>query len=705
MGSVLLGKNNSSDIISSSDNVLYDTAKIYANFMNLDIIPLSAVEDIYNFDYDIYDIARASNITFRRITIDKKQLNSLHAPIIAFIEETKEPVIIVPYSIKKANIIRVSNGTSHPLTDQEIKDLATVGVCFYKSLPPKQLKLKDVFRFGFSNVRISEIVEIAIMMLATTLTGLLIPFMNEQIFDHLIPNSEIDEIARVSLVVLLCIVGNAFLSILKNRASFRMSSNVSYTISNATVDRVFKLEQSYIDRSNATELVIRASMIGEAAGSLVNGGVSVIIGFIFSLLYLIRMYRTSSKLMWIAILMIMITVLIIVFTGKAALKFERRAVEEDMKAKNKLLQYIAGIQKVRISGIEERVLYEYQMNNVEAARQRIKGGTYSSIRTTIMEIASAIYSLVFFLIVMTSDLKLSIGSFSSFISSFGLFFGSVTSLASFMLNVVSSWPVLKMAEPIYSEIPESDESVAEIEDFEGDLKVENLSFKYGKDEPLILDDISFHIKKKEYVGIVGKTGSGKSTLMKLLLGFEKPTTGKIYYDNKDSEQLNMKNIRKQTGVVLQQGGMIMGNIYENVAVANPKLTKDDVVKLLVEAGMALDLERMPMGVDTMISEFGGTVSGGQQQRILIARALANNPSILFFDEATSALDNNAQKIISDDLKKRDITRVVIAHRLSTVIECDRIIFIDNGKIAEEGTYSELMDKKGLFYEMAKRQEV
>lgn len=706
MGDVILGAKNAGMGENLTDNILYDAVNVYAKFMNLKVAPLSTIEETYNYEYDVYDIARASDITFRRIAIDKNQISNLQNPILAFIENTNEPVIIIPYGVGKANIVNVDKGTSHRITTEEVEQLSPNGVCFYKSLPNEKLSIKSVFKFGFQNVRVSEIVEITLMMIATTLTSMLIPYLNEQVFDHFIPNGEIDDIINISLLIIICIIANSLLSIIKNRASFRLSSNVSYTISNATIDRVFKLPQSYIENNNATNLIIRASMVGDAISGLINGGISVSIGFILSLLYLIRMHMKAPKLMWVAVIMVLITVAIIFLTGWLSLKKEKVAVLEDMKAKNKLFQYVSGIQKVRLSGIEERVMYEYQINNVESARLRMKGATFSNLRGMMMEVSATIYALVFFFIVMTSDMKeLTIGEFSSFMASFSLFTGAVTNIASYMLSVVSGWPMLKMAEPIYEQIPEDANYITEIEDFKGDLEVKNVSFKYNEGDPFVLEDISFHIRRKEYVGIVGRTGSGKSTLLRLLLGFEKPTSGKILYDGKDSEQLNMKSIRKQTGVVLQQGGMMLGSIYENVAVANPKLTKDDVTKLLVEAGMALDLERMPMGVDTMISEYGGSVSGGQQQRILIARALANNPVLLYFDEATSALDNNAQKSISDDLSKRNITRVVIAHRLSTVMECDRILFIDNGKIAEEGTYEELMAKKGLFYEMAKRQEV
>ena len=198
MGGVILGTKNAGMGESLTDNILYDAVNVYAKFMNLKVAPLSTIEETYNYQYDVYDIARASDITFRRITIDKKQITNLQSPILAFIEKTNEPVIIIPYGIGKANIVSVDKGTAHRITAEEVEQLSPNGVCFYKSLPNKKLSLKDVIKFGFKNVRISEIVAIVIMMIATTLTGMLIPYLNEQVFDHFIPNGETEEIIYIS---------------------------------------------------------------------------------------------------------------------------------------------------------------------------------------------------------------------------------------------------------------------------------------------------------------------------------------------------------------------------------------------------------------------------------------------------------------------------------------------------------------------------
>ena len=221
----------------------------------------------------------------------------------------------------------------------------------------------------------------------------------------------------------------------------------------------------------------------------------------------------------------------------------------------------------------------------------------------------------------------------------------------------------------------------------------------------MINNVSFSIKKGEYIGIVGSSGSGKSTLLKLLLGFEKPTQGKIYYDDMDIDSLDKRELRKKFGVVLQDGQMISGSIYENIMITSGNVSEKKVQQIIKMVGLEKDIAQMPMGIHTVIAEGSGTISGGQRQRILIARAIANNPRILYFDEATSALDNVNQALVCESLEKLHATRVVIAHRLSTVINCDRILVMEQGELVEQGTYEELMERKGRFFQLASRQMV
>jgi len=279
-----------------------------------------------------------------------------------------------------------------------------------------------------------------------------------------------------------------------------------------------------------------------------------------------------------------------------------------------------------------------------------------------------------------------------------------------MLEIVSSLlqandvkPVYDFCKPILESLPEFEEDAQMPGKLSGDIEVNNITFAYNEDSGPVLKNLSLHIKPGEYVGIVGSSGSGKSTLLKLLLGFDKPQLGKIYYDGKDIDSLDKRELRKKFGVVLQDGGVISGSIYENITITFPNTKLKRVKEVVKEVGLEDDINAMPMGLHTVLSENSGTISGGQKQRILIARAIVGKPRIIFFDEATSALDNVTQAMVVETLEKLKATKIVIAHRLSTVMNCDRIVVLEHGELIEEGSYQDLMAKKGRFYELAIRQ--
>jgi ABC-type bacteriocin/lantibiotic exporter with double-glycine peptidase domain len=266
-------------------------------------------------------------------------------------------------------------------------------------------------------------------------------------------------------------------------------------------------------------------------------------------------------------------------------------------------------------------------------------------------------------------------------------------------------PVIDMAKPIFETEPEISQDKQVIQSLSGSIELNNVTFRYSSEMPPVIDNLSLKIKPGEYVAIVGKTGCGKSTLLRLLLGFEEPEKGGIFYDGKDLSSIDLKSLRQKIGTVMQNGSLFTGDIYSNIAVAAPGLSIDDAWEAARKAGLADDIRKMPMGMATLVTEDGSNMSGGQKQRILIARAIAGNPRILMFDEATSSLDNTTQKNVCDALDKLKCTRIIIAHRLSTIRQCSRIILLENGNIKEEGTYDELMALGGAFYELVKDQTV
>ena len=295
--------------------------------------------------------------------------------------------------------------------------------------------------------------------------------------------------------------------------------------------------------------------------------------------------------------------------------------------------------------------------------------------------------------------------YNAFNASYGMVSGAFFTLAGMVNSVAMIRPVLEMAKPILDAVPETSEEKKMVQSLRGRVELSHLSFRYSDTMPMVLDDLSLQIKSGEYVAIVGKTGCGKSTLVRLLLGLETPQKGAIYYDGLDMQTLDLRSLRRNIGTVIQDGKLFQGSIYENIAISAPGLTMNEAWEAAELAGIADDIRAMPMGMHTLISEGQGGISGGQRQRLMIARAIAPKPKLLIFDEATSALDNITQKKVSQSLDSLRCTRIVIAHRLSTIRQCDRILVLDGGHIIEDGTYDELLEKKGFFAELVARQRV
>lgn len=300
---------------------------------------------------------------------------------------------------------------------------------------------------------------------------------------------------------------------------------------------------------------------------------------------------------------------------------------------------------------------------------------------------------------------ISVADYYAFNTAYGMVSGAFTALAGIALTVSQIKPILNMVKPFFDTVPEVSDGKQVLTRLSGGIELNNVSFRYDENMPLVVDDLSLKIRPGQYVAIVGKTGCGKSTLLRLLLGFEQPQKGAIYYDGKDLERIDLRSLRRRIGVVMQNGKLFQGDIYSNIVISAPWLTQQDAWDAAELAGIADDIRKMPMGMNTIISEGSGGISGGQRQRLMIARAIAPKPKILMFDEATSALDNLTQKKVSEALGSLKCTRIVIAHRLSTIKQCDRIIVLDRGKIIEDGKYDELIAKNGFFAELVARQRL
>lgn len=574
---------------------------------------------------------------------------------------------------------------------------------FYRSLPAEKLNLLDLGRFMLNSISQADVVFVLGISLLVSLLGMFLPFMNKQIFDSVIPSGTKSDVLSVTVLLIGAVVGSTLFGITRSIVLTRFRDKINLSVQSASMMRVFSLPAAFFKDYSAGELSNRIMSITTLCNMLSNTVMSTGLSALFSFVYIFQMGHYAPMLVVPGILIILIMLMFSILTTLMQLRISRKKMKLSAKLSGLVYALFSGVQKIKLAGAEKRAFAKWA--NVYKEEGRI---TYSP--PLILRINSAIStsitmggSLVLYYIAGIS--RITPAEYMAFNVAYGAVSGAIMALGGIAMTVAGIKPLLEMVQPILDTIPENSECKKILVTLSGNVEVNHLTFRYDKDGPAILDDVSFKIRPGEYVAIVGKTGCGKSTLMRLLLGFEKPETGAVYYDGHDLESLDLRSVRKCIGVDLQNGKLFSGDIFSNIIITAPWKTLDDAWEAARIAGLEEDIKAMPMGMHTMLSDGGGGVSGGQRQRLLIARAVVSKPRILYFDEATSALDNITQKQVSDSVAELKCTRLVIAHRLSTIRNCDRIIVLDGGKIVEEGNYQTLMAKEGLFYDLVERQTI
>jgi len=692
-----------SSAFTETGNNLYDAAAYICKKEKIRIADIDRIIDCSGRRFSLNDISRVSHFTIREIVLEDNWFRHDSGVILAYRESDNQPVACIPQGPYKYEVYIPADGTKQRLTKKICSGLKPKAFMFYRPFPDKPMKKKDLFLFGMSKVYKSDIVRLFLLALLGTLIGLLIPYMNEQAYDKFIPMGNSSGLAQIGILLLAFSLGNITFTIVKNLASFRSMNSMEYAAQSAAFDRLFNLPSSFYREYNSAELGQKIMGISTIYNILAQSLTTSLLSALFSLLYLWRMFKYSKKMTATSFILLVVVLAVIVIIGIRQTKHEKSKRNVDVDAQSDIFQYISGISKIRIAGAEDRALYRYLQKFTVSRGINRKKERMSLLVDTMIGSVQILFSALFFYLMIKKNINLTIGAFTGFTAAFGSFSGAMLTIVQNFLQINCIKPLYDDARPILETLPENSEDSAIHGKINGEIEISNLTFSYDKEEQPVLKDLSLHIRAGEYIGIVGSSGCGKSTLLKLLLGFEKPQIGKIYYDNRDIDELDKRELRKKFGVVLQDGGLISGSIYENIIITSPRCKMNRVNEVIREVGLEDDIKTMPMGLHTVVSENSGTISGGQRQRILIARAIVGKPKVIFLDEATSALDNVTQNMVVETLESINATKIVIAHRLSTVKKCDRIIVMDKGNIAEQGSYDELMERKGLFYNLAIRQ--
>ena len=663
--------------------------------------PVELPENVKNIGEQLDYVLRPTGLMIRDVELTEGWQYDAYGPMLGFFRESGNAVALLPNLFGTYWFSDPATGKMSVVTKKNAGLFEMEAFCFYQSLPMKPLGIPDLILYMKNSISNSDFLQIALATLVVTLVGTIEPKVYSLVTGKILMNKQASVLIGMMAFLVSAAFASQMLSMVRSLLMERINTKTSLAVEASVMMRILSLPVNFFRKFSSGELSSRAQSVNSLCNMLLDNFMSVGLTSLMSLIYIMQIFSFARVLVVPSIIIILSTVIIGIVASLMQIDISRRRMKIAAEESGMAFAMLNGIQKIRLSGSEKRVFARWAQKYSEDARLQYNPPLFIKLNSVLVTAISLIGTIILYYLAVRYGV--SVSDYVGFNAAYGMVMGAFSSLTSIALSIAGIRPVLEMAEPILKAEPEVAADKEMVTRVSGSIEVNHVSFRYEENTPYVLKDLSLKIKAGEYVAIVGRTGCGKSTLIRLLLGFEKPETGAVYYDRRDLASLDPRSLRKQIGVVIQNGQLFQGDIFSNITISAPQLTLADAWEAAETAGIAQDIRDMPMGMQTVISEGQGGVSGGQKQRLMIARAIAPKPRILIFDEATSALDNKTQKQVSDALDRLKSTRIVIAHRLSTIKNCDRILVMDQGAIIEEGTYNELIEKKGAFAELVARQ--
>lgn len=665
--------------------------------------PVEVPDSFKNLNDRLEYLLRPHGIMRRNINFEKGWYKNAIGAILGTRKDDGSVVAFIPKGLSGYVFFDAPSGKWIKLSKKNEDLFETEAICFYKPFPLRRLTLPLLMRYIIETLSAADIVLVVLATFAVSAIGLLMPKLNNILFGTVVANQNIKMLVGITVFMICTSISTLLLQSVKTLLTARVGTKLELSVQAATMMRILSLPADFFKQYGSGELSSRSQYVQNLCSMLVSTIFNTGLTSVFSLMYISQIFVYTPSLVVPALIIILVTVAFSLATTFLQMHYSKKQMELGTQESGMSYALISGVQKIRLSGAEKRAYSRWSKLYAKQVGMTYNPPMFLRVNGSFGSIISLTGIIVMYFMAIKSGV--SVSEYYAFNAAYGMLTGAFMSLAGIATTVARFKPIIEMAKPIMDAVPEVSEGKLVIDRLSGNIELNNISFRYNENMPLVIDDLSLKIRSGQYVAIVGATGCGKSTLMRILLGFEKPQKGAVYYDGKDLNSIDLRSLRRKIGVVLQNGKLFQGDIYSNIVISAPHLSLDDAWDAAEMAGIADDIRRMPMGMHTIISEGSGGVSGGQRQRLMIARAIAPKPKILMFDEATSALDNITQKIVSDSLDKLKCTRIVIAHRLSTIKQCDRIIYLEKGRIVEDGTYAELIEKNGKFAELVERQRL
>lgn len=634
----------------------------------------------------------------RDVVLEGRWWERDHGPILAFSAEG-DPMALYPVP-GGTMAQRYVQGRGIPATmvdEAAARSIRPTASVFLPALPDEVRTVRGLVRFMLAG-SMRDVAWAAGAAGLASLIGLIVPYATGLLVEHTIPSDDFRGLSFVAAMLVAALSASAVAQYVSRLYLLRTEGRAGQRAIGAVVHRLLSLPAPFFKRFNAGDLADRLGCLDELQSSLTQAAIGGVIGGTFALGYLALMLLMEPSAALVAAMVMLAMLLFTVLVVRSQARLSADSAERSGKLSGFALQLFGGIDTLRTAGGEEAALMQW----LQRFRRQQRTELDASKRVAALRVVATCVPLgaIALLWPIFAAAGSSLGEYMAFNAAFVAAIFGVIHLGEALGDVATVLPHLQRLEPILEEAPERLESALQPGQLRGNLALSNVRFGYPGSADEVLKGVSIEIPAGASVAIVGASGSGKSTIIRLLLGLERPGSGRVLVDGQDLARLDPVAVRRQMGVVMQKGQIIPGTVAENI-LGSTVLTLDDAWSAAEQAGLAEDIEAMPMGMHTYINP--STLSGGQQQKVLLARALLGQPRVVVLDEATSALDEQSQATVVESMERLEVTRVAVAHRVSTIRTCDRIYVIERGLVAQQGTFDELLAQPGAFRRLVERQ--